>query len=200
MKTIILTGGIATGKSTVINLLKEIDPHVIVFDCDAYVASLFNSDTLHTKLISIFGENVIAKDGSIAKDHIRQSIFNDPSLKQKLEALIHPLVRKECLALHQNTLHNNSARAFIIDIPLFYETLPDYPHDLVLVVSLTAQSQRERLRIRNQFPDSLIDSILKNQLPLKVKEDNADILLWNEGSPQLLKQQVVTFYNHYIHA
>ena len=198
MKTIVITGGIATGKSTALEYLKSLDSRLIFFDSDAVVSSYLDSGSIAEELKSVFGEGSVLSDGKANRNFLRELVFHNPEAKKKLESILHPKIRQECLALKEDTVKNTSASGFIVDIPLFYETGFDIGQDLVVVVSITRQTQLERLALRNGFSPDLSDSILKAQLPLSEKEKKADVILWNEGPKNWLHQQIDLFYHHYL--
>lgn len=197
MKTVVFTGGIATGKSTALNYLRQIAPNLVFFDCDATVSALLDSGRLAPDLGKAFGPESVQTDGKANRAFLRDRIFSSPEDRKTLESLIHPEIREECLALQHDTVKNGRARGMIIDIPLFYEGGRDYGQDLVVVVSLPRPLQKQRLSLRNGFDDLTIDRILSSQLPLEEKEARADILLWNEGERSLLEAQIDLFYHHY---
>lgn len=197
MKTIILTGGIATGKSTALRYLKQLAPEFVCYDCDAAVSVLLDSGKLADELTQALGEKSVCPDGKANRDFIRELVFQHPDARKKLEDILHPRIRQECLALREEVAKNSSAKGFIIDVPLFFEGNTDYKQDLVVVVSLPEKNQRERLAQRNGFDKETISSILKAQLPLPLKEKQADVVLWNAGDESWLQAQVAAFYHHY---
>lgn len=197
MKTIVFTGGIATGKSTALRYLKQLAPDFVYYDCDAAVSVLLDSGKLAEEFVKTLGEKSVQSDGKANRDFIRKLVFHNPEARKKLEDILHPRIRQECLALREEVAKNGSARGFVIDVPLFFEGSINYKQDLVVVVSLPEREQRERLAKRNGFDMETISSILKAQLPLPLKEKQADAVLWNAGDESWLQAQVAAFYHHY---
>lgn len=197
MKTVILTGGIATGKSTALSQLKEIAADFAYYSCDNAVSKWLDSGELVEELISTLGSDSVLPGGTANRDYIRNLIFHDSAARKRLENILHPRIRQECLALREELVKNDVTKGFVIEVPLFFEGKTDYKQDLVVVVSLSPREQRERLSRRNGFAEETVSAILKAQLPLSRKEKQADVVLWNGGDPSWLQKQVASFYHHY---
>lgn len=189
----VLTGGIASGKSTAGKLLRGKFPGVRFFDSDLSVRGLLTGDReVARRLEEGFGSGVRNGNGEIDRDFLRDEIFSNTGSRKKLEEILHPRVRQECLDLLAAAASNGEGM-FIADVPLFFETGFDFGQDEVLVVACSRQRQIERLRNRNGFDDRLIESILAAQLPIEEKIRRADVVFWNEGPLELLERQVHRF-------
>ncbi|MEG0024803.1 MAG: transcription termination factor Rho [Akkermansia sp.] len=198
IKILIVTGGIACGKSTMLQyLLRFGGKHLAFFDCDAEVTRLKKGHRLVNPLREAFGDQVLNQEGMVDNDALRKLVFNDEEQRKRLELLIHPILQQECLAKIAEARQNPDLRGFIIDIPLFYEGTVDYGHDAVCVVAVSVQTQKIRLAQRNGFDANLINSILSAQLPIESKIRRADVVIWNEGSESILKAQTERFYRHF---
>lgn len=198
MKTVVLTGGIASGKSTALARLQTLGGSALQFyDCDAEVARILSAGVLADKLVSMFGERSVDAHGSADKAFIRDIVFHDEDARKRLEGLIHPVLKQECLAQIKLARQNPLVRGFIVDVPLYYETAFTCGEDAVCVVAVSAETQRLRMAERNHFDRGLIDSILAAQWPISSKIQLADIVLWNEGPVELLNKQVERFYQYY---
>ena len=97
------------------------------------------------------------------------------------------------LAARQNT----EVDGFVIDVPLFFETSARYCQDAVCVVAVSRGTQKTRLAIRNGFREDMIEAILAAQRPIMEKVAAADFVIWNEGPPDLLRQQTQRLYQHF---
>ena len=97
------------------------------------------------------------------------------------------------LAARQNT----EVDGFVIDVPLFFETSASYCQDAVCVVAVSRGTQKTRLAIRNGFREDMIEAILAAQRPIMEKVAAADFVIWNEGPPDLLRQQTQRLYQHF---
>lgn len=198
MKILVLTGGIACGKTAFLNsLLKMAEGKIGVFDCDAEVSKLLNSPQFCLSLREAFGEEIILSDGTADRAKLRKLVFDSEPQRKILESLIHPVLHQECLAKIAEARQNQALRGFVVDVPLFYEGKTNYEQDAVCVVAVSRQTQETRLARRNGFEKGLIDSILAAQLPVSEKIRRADFMIWNEGSEQTLFSQAKRFYRHF---
>ena len=188
-----LTGGIASGKSTVCRMLRDCLPGIVIFDCDAAVHRLLESDLELVALVhEIFGDQALDAHGRIDRHFLRGRVFADETARLRLESILHPKVRQECLdSLEQAAKHG--AELFVADVPLFFEKGFDFGQSQVLVIASSPTTQIQRLRARSGFDDLLIESILAAQLPVQEKISRADVVFWNEGPPSVLRSQVRRF-------
>ncbi|HVJ46131.1 MAG TPA: transcription termination factor Rho [Luteolibacter sp.] len=193
MHVLALTGGIATGKSTVCRLFREWIPGIVIFDSDQCVRSLLDADReVADEIRRAFGSEAVDGESRVDRSFLRAAVFGDPPARLELEAILHPRVRKECLDLLARSA-SNGAGIFLADIPLFFETGFDFGQNEVLVVACSRQSQIERLKARNGFDDAMIGAMLEAQLPGEEKIRRADVVFWNEGPPEVLEAQIRRF-------
>ena len=193
MRVMALTGGIASGKSTVCRLLRESLPSMVIFDCDANVHRLLESDQEVAGIIrEAFGEGALSSQGKVDRDFLRCRVFADDAARLRLEAILHPRIRQECLDSLERAA-TLGAELFVADVPLFFEKGFDFGQTQVLVVASSRSTQIQRLKARSGFDDPLIESILAAQLPIHEKISRADVVFWNEGPPPVLRSQVRRF-------
>jgi transcription termination factor Rho len=198
MRVMALTGGIASGKSTVCRLLREWLPSMVIFDCDTAVHRMLESDPEITEIISqSFGKQALDGHGRIDRHFLRGRVFADPSARIRLETILHPRVRQECLDSLQQAA-TRGAELFIADVPLFFEKGFDFGQDQVMVVASARSTQIQRLKARGGFEDSLIESILAAQLPVQEKMSRADVVFWNEGPQAVVRSQVRRFAQEFL--
>jgi len=193
MKVCALTGGIATGKSTAVEMLRHLDPNIIFFDADQSVQRFLEKENVITEIVSIFGVKVQHGDGSLNRSELREIVFGFPERRKLLEGVLHPKVRKECLEKRDLYAKDPSATLFVADIPLLFESGFDFDQELNLVVAVSETTQRSRLKDRNHFGDRMISSILEAQLPIMEKVALGDVVFWNEGCPSILEKQLMRF-------
>jgi len=198
MKSFGLTGGIATGKSTVSKLMLSINAEIVLFDADKCVHRLYRSARVLDRVQQMFGDKALSKDFTLNKDYMRDVVFSDEDKKKKLEEYIHPIVRKECLAMQQEALHNTSTSFFVADVPLLFESGFDFGQEANLVVATSRETQVLRLKMRSGLDDDTVNAILEAQLPISHKEKCADVVLWNEGPITILKKQLQRFITEQI--
>jgi len=190
-----LTGGMACGKSTVSRAIRSMWPGAMVFDADACVRQLLESDaTVATEIHDVFGDGVIDPSGTLDRDALRARVFANPEERAKLEAILHPRVREECLASRDRARKSGSG-LFVADIPLLFEKGFDFGQSAAMLVAASHETQVRRIRARNRFDDPTIEAILAAQLPLEAKLLRADVVFWNEGPQAALLAQVRRFLN-----
>ncbi len=200
MKTLIVTGGIATGKSTAIRLLMEAgEPRLRLFDCDAEAGRLLDGGWLKESLSAAFGPASVDATGRADRGFLRELVFRNPESRRRLEGIIHPLLHQECLAQMEAARQNAAVDGFVIDVPLFFETSACYRQDAVCVVAVSRETQKTRLALRNGFREDMIEAILAAQRPIMEKVAAADFVIWNEGPPPLLRRQIQRFHQHFFH-
>ena len=194
MNSFALTGGVATGKTTFGRILRELYPPVVFFDCDESVGRMLDDRAIGSEIISVLGSQVA--DGKGEKLHrgaLRKLVFNDDESRRALEAILHPLVREECLELQAETATSDLSSLFIADVPLLFESGFDFGYERSLLVATTRETQLVRLKSRNGYDDALAEAILNAQLPVLAKVRRADVVFWNEGPEEVLRNQISCF-------
>lgn len=194
MKVMALTGGIATGKSTVCKLIREYVPDVVIFDCDAEVHRLLAEDRgVAKEVASLFGDSALDAEGRVDRAFLRERVFSDSVARDGLERILHPRVMQECLD-SRDEAGKRGAALFVADVPLLFEKGIDIGGSHVLVVATSRTTQVQRLKARSALADHLIDSILSAQLPIEEKISRADVVFWNEGTLPVLRAQIRRFF------
>jgi dephospho-CoA kinase len=166
-----LTGSIGMGKSTTAKMFKEAG--IPVWDADAAVSQLYAADGLGTKALEQLAPQAITEDG-VDKEHLKALIKRDPSFLKKLEAIIHPLVsnnRNDFIEAHSNTA------MVLLDIPLLFENGSDVEMDNVIVVTVPAEIQKQRVMDRGTMDEATFNLILSKQTPDAEKRAKADFVI-----------------------
>lgn len=175
-----LTGGIGSGKSTVAQMLAASGAAVI--DADALSRSLTATGGLALPQIAdAFGADAIGSDGALDRAFMRTLVFQDPSARQRLEAIIHPLVGSltERQALQAEA---SGARLLVFDVPLLVESGRWRPQvDAVLVVDCAEATQVQRVMARNQLERPAIEAIMAAQATRAQRRAAADCVIYNDG-------------------
>ncbi len=198
MQVMALTGGIASGKSTVGRFLREFVPSLEIFDCDAAVHRLLESDAEVSAFVAeAFGEGALDQQGRIDRHFLRGRVFADEAARLRLEGILHPRVKEECLASIEAAA-TRGAELFVADVPLFFEKGFDIGQCRVLLVASSRATQIKRLKARSAFDESLIGSILAAQLPVQEKIALADVVFWNEGPQAVLRAQIRRFAQEFL--
>ncbi len=189
---VVVSGGIATGKSTFLRQIQTLLPEVGVFDCDAAVHQLLTEGPVMARLRALFGAPIFTNN-VLNRSVLRQVVFADESCRRQLEDLIHPLVRSRCEEHFASYAAKRSEGLFIADVPLYFETHGAYPNDLVAVVATTRATQKRRLMQRSQLSSESADSIIRAQWPIEEKVLLGDVLVWNECPIHCLSAQTELF-------
>ena len=191
MKWIGLTGGIATGKSSVSRLLQTAQSPVI--DADQLARVVVAPGTIGLQSIEReFGKSVLLPDLSLDRKALGQITFSNPEARKKLENILHPLIQARTKVLREE-LEKAGHKFAIYDIPLLFETNAQSQFDAVAVVSCRPEQQRERLRSRNNLTEQEINDRLAAQLPLRDKVSKADFVIDNSGDISHLQSEVDRF-------
>lgn len=193
MQILGLTGGIATGKSTAVQIMQGLEPGMVLFDCDEEVKRLLATEEIVDEIARSFGPSVLSGDGGLDRVQIRELVFASPEKRRILEGILHPKVRKECLEKCRESSKNPSTTLFVADVPLLFESGFDFGQELNLVVAVSKATQRKRLKARSHLEDRMISSILMAQLPIMEKVARGDVVFWNEGSLSVLERQLSRF-------
>lgn len=173
MKIIGLTGGIGMGKSTASTAFRRAG--IPVFDADSCVHALQARGGRAVRPIGRAFPGTV-RDGAVDRAALRQAVLFDTAALKRLEAIIHPMVRREeraFLARARRAGH----RAAVLDIPLLLETGGEKRVDQIVVVSAPADIQRHRVRLRRKMSPAQIDAVIARQMPDREKRRRADVVI-----------------------
>ncbi|ULG71298.1 dephospho-CoA kinase [Macrococcus brunensis] len=186
MSVIGLTGGIASGKSTVSRLLAAHGFVIVDADIAARQAVAKGSEGLR-QVETIFGPEAI-KDGEMNRSYIGQQIFHDEEKRLALNGIIHPIVREIMEEEKQSALA--AGKPVIMDIPLLYENKLEETVDAVWVVYVTKEVQLERLMKRNDLDKEAALARIASQLSIEDKKERADVVIDNNGTLLDLERRI----------
>ena len=180
MKWIGLTGGIATGKSTVAKILRDLGLPVVDADELARVVVRPGSLGLH-HVVKKFGQGVLSPSGELDRVQLGELIFKDSSRRKDLEDILHPLIQ-EARAQERHKLEQQGVEMAFYDVPLLYEKKLESEFDDVVLVYAPEVLQRERLRQRENLTDKQISERLAAQMPIEEKLKKSKHVIFNTGS------------------
>lgn len=183
-----LTGSIATGKSTVAEMIKEIGLPIVDADMVARQVVEPGTPTL-AKIVEHFGEQALLEDGTMNRAYIGQIIFHNPDERGALNAIIHPAIRGEMLR-QRDELVANGAQHVVMDIPLLFESNLLHYGDKILVVSVHPDIQLARLMTRNELSEEEARARIATQIPIAEKEQKADAVVYNNGTIEETRLQL----------
>lgn len=186
-----VTGGIATGKSTVLGMLASLGAETLSADDVSRELTRAGQPTLEA-IAREFGPEVLRPDGSLDRGRLAGVVFQDPQARQRLEAILHPpiLQRLRCHAERFRQDPKNKDRVLALEIPLLYEVGVEDLVDSVLVVASEHAQQLARLKQRTGWPDGQVRAALSSQLPLSLKVARADWVISTDGTLEDTQEQV----------
>lgn len=187
MKIIGLTGGIATGKSTVAKMFSEAE--IPLIDTDLIAKELLNKDSLgYQEVVEYFSEDILHNDREINRKKLARKIFTNSKKRKKLNSIIHPKVKEMVLSEIERYKKLNK-EIVVVDVPLLFESGFDKIVDDVVVVFTTRQLQIERLMDRENIQKDYAILKIDAQMSLEEKVGRATYVIDNSSSILETKKQ-----------
>lgn len=182
-----ITGGIASGKSTVTEFLRRQGYQVI--DADQVVHELQEpGGRLYQALLSAFGPAILQEDGRLDRLKLGAMIFGNPELLAKSSQIQNQIIREE-LAGRRDLLAGKE-EIFFMDLPLLFELDYEAWFDQIWLVDVTEETQLSRLMTRNALSQKEAEKRIAAQLSLQEKRNRADVLIDNNGPLELTQEQL----------
>ena len=188
MKVVGLTGGIATGKSTVAAMLRDLGANIV--DADELAREIVQpGQEAWQEIVEAFGSKILRRDKTIDREKLRKIVFKDAKARKRLESITHPRIRS--LAQERiRKLAAAGAEMVIYEAPLLFENQVHLWLRPVILVASDAATQKRRLRERDGLSEEEIRRHLDAQMPLDEKRKLADFVIENVGDLDELKRQV----------
>lgn len=188
MKIIGLTGGIASGKSTVATELRK--QNVPVFDADEVSRNAVAKGSKGLALVAeAFGADYLTADGEMDRAKISQLVFSDKEALKTLEGILHKIVWDEAEAFLAEA-REQKAKLAVLDVPLLIETKWHERVDLVWLVAVSKEQQIKRAMIRSGMTEEEVKARIAAQMSLEDKKKFADVVLDNSGALEETLEQV----------
>ncbi|WP_303969331.1 dephospho-CoA kinase [Sporosarcina ureae] len=183
-----LTGSIASGKSTVANMLREKGYPIV--DADVIAREVVEPGSpLLDEIQQTFGADVLREDGTLHREQLGAIVFGDETKRQQLNELMHPAIRSQMVKQKEDYV-NQGYQTVIMDIPLLFESkLHDYV-ERIIVVSVTKEIQKQRLIARNELTEAEADARIASQLDMSIKEQGADAVIHNNDTVEETQKQL----------
>ncbi len=182
-----VTGGLATGKTTVAGMLAQKGARVL--DADTIAADgMRPGQKIFKKVVRRFGPGVVT-DGKIDRRALADIVFRDETQRRILEGIVHPYVAAE-LKKELNALRREKAEVVVLDVPLLFESGFDRMTDIAIVVKADRATQIARSMKRLSLPRGEAIRRIRAQMPIKEKMRRADIVIDNKGSSGETRKQV----------
>lgn len=189
MRVIGLTGGIASGKSTVTQLLRQ--HRIPVLDADAIAWQLAQpGEALWQAYVERYGDRVLLPDRQLNRQAVADIVFSQPEEKQWMDGMSHPIIKKE-IQKQLSAAAQAGKRLAVLDVPLLYEAGWDNMADQVWLVYVNKEVQLQRLMARNGYSRQEALRRIGAQMPLDAKRKKAQVVLDNNGTRQELEAMVM---------
>jgi dephospho-CoA kinase len=188
-----LTGGIASGKTTVANLFAQYGIDLVDADVIAREVVSIGSDGLNA-IKQHFGQGILLADNSLDRAALRAQVFNNPEQRLWLNNLLHPMIRRRML----DQVQASTSAYVIMVVPLLFENHLDSLVDTTLVVDIAPELQVSRTMQRDAVSKEQVEHILASQMTREQRLALADNIIDNQGEHEQLRSQVFRLHQQYL--
>jgi dephospho-CoA kinase len=188
-----LTGGIASGKSTVSKMLLDMKIPVIDADVEARNA-VRKGEKAYYQIIDTFGKTVLTEEEDIDRVKLGSIVFHEEQKRMQLNEIVHPAVR-ERMNDKKEKFKLEGYQVIVLDIPLLFESKLTFMVDKTILVYVDEKIQLERLMVRNNLSEREAIARIQSQMPLKEKVKLADEVIDNNGNIDHTREQLVEILN-----
>jgi dephospho-CoA kinase len=189
-----LTGGIASGKSTVSRFLSDAGARII--DADKIAREVVKPGTPgYDAILSFFSRTILLPDGEIDRRRLGEIIFNDPDKKARLDAIVHPLVFERSAEMIAQIAAQSPDAVVIMDIPLLLEAGMGNDLAEVIVVYVPENLQLERLMNRDGIDKQAAMARIRSQMPIEKKRKLATIVIDNSSTLSDSRKRALAVFN-----
>jgi dephospho-CoA kinase len=188
-----LTGSIATGKSSVANMLKELGAYIIDADEIAHDA-LKKTEKPYKQILDVFGSNILDEQGNIDRKKLGSIVLNDKQKLAVLESIIHPYVQQKRKEIEESILQQDRNAVIIYDVPLLFEKHLENSFDKIIVVYVPKDIQIKRLMKRQNIAYAEALNLINLQICIEEKKKKADFVIDNSYSLENTKKQVLEVF------
>ena len=193
-----LTGGIATGKSTVSAIFKTCG--AVIVDADVIAREVVQKGRkAWSEIIDTFGSRILLPDGSINRPALGDIIFHDPVRQQILNHIVHPEVMAETNRRLVKINHDSPDAVVILDVPLLFESGMDKGLSEIIVVYVPEPLQLQRLMHRNALSEDQALARIRSQIPVEEKKRRATRIIDNSGSLDITREATQAIYHLLTH-
>ncbi|MDJ0696740.1 dephospho-CoA kinase [Mastigocoleus sp. MO_188.B34] len=188
-----LTGGIATGKTTVANYLEK-TYNLPVLDADIYAReAVATGSPIFQQIVGRYGTEILLDDGNLNRQKLGEIIFNDPTERLWLENLIHPYVQQRFI----RGIKESNSETLVLVVPLLFEAEMTDMVTEIWVVYCNEEQQLPRLMQRNNLTLEQAKARISSQISLEEKVKNANVVLDNSSTVEVLLKQINTVLAKY---
>jgi dephospho-CoA kinase len=191
-RCIALTGGIATGKSTVAGILRDLGFQVA--DADQFARTITGEGSPILQVITDhFGSTVLNPDRSLNRDRLRQLVMSDPAKRRELESITHPAIQAEFTSWVAAHIDPSESLPFFYEASLIFETNRELDFWQIWATICPDNIQLARLMSRSKLTRQEANLILKSQMPAEVKASRANIVIDTDCDLSALRERVAKF-------
>ena len=187
-----ITGGIATGKTAVSNILQEMGFDII--DMDIISREVINLPEIIEMLTKEFGTDILT-NGSIDRKKLRNAVFDSREKVDRLDSIMHPAIIKISKEKIKE-LKDMKKKLIVVVIPLLFEVNLEYLADKILLVAASREKQTERIIKRDNTNRTDAENIINSQMSLDEKRKKSDYIIENNGNLSELRRKVLEFLNN----
>ncbi|MDK8182368.1 dephospho-CoA kinase [Paenibacillus sp. UMB4589-SE434] len=187
-----LTGGIASGKSTVSAMLVDKGARLVDADRIAREIVLPGSPVL-AQIAERFGQDMLLQDGALDRKRLGAVVFGDEAERKALEGITHPAIRQRMLEQMRSYEQEQPDKLVVVDVPLIYESRMESLFEAVMVVYVHHQVQLERLMKRDSLTEQQAKLRLAAQMDIEEKRSRADYVIYNDQGIEHTARQVHEF-------
>jgi dephospho-CoA kinase len=189
-----MTGGIASGKSTVAEMFARNGARII--DADRIARETVRKGTpAYADIVALFGDTILQKDGEIDRSRLAAIVFHDVTQRKALERIVHPRVQEETSRRLERIRREDPQAVVILDVPLLFESGMDRGLDQIIVVYVPAGVQIQRLMARDGYSEADALARIRSQMPIEEKKSLADMVIDNSGSLENTWAQTLEVYH-----
>jgi dephospho-CoA kinase len=188
-----ITGGIGSGKTYVCTVFEKMG--VPVFYADEEAKKISESDVVVSKIVETFGASILRADNKVDRKKLSEYVFSNPAELQKLNAIIHPLVKKR----FENWLQENRDKKYILkEAAILFEPGLDKEMDSIITVVADKETRIERVKKRSNLTEEAIGKIMASQWTDEEKIKQSSFVI-NNNANELLLPQIISIHNTLIH-
>lgn len=189
-----LTGGIASGKSTIARFFSEVGAQVV--DADKIAREVVKPGTPgYDAVVAFFGRTILLPDGDIDRKRLGEIIFNDPDKKASLDAIVHPLVFERSAEMIAQIAAETPDAVVIMDVPLLIEANMGRDFEEMIVVYVPETIQLERLMNRDGIDEQAAMARIRSQMPIEEKRRRATVVIDNSGTLFESRRRALAVFN-----
>lgn len=184
-----MTGGIGCGKTTISDLFAQRGIEVVDTDVIAHQLTCASGKAIPA-LVDTFGEDILAEDGALDRVVMRQRVFADPTQRQRLEAILHPMIYAEAIAACQHS--RKTSPYVLLVVPLLVEAGERYQRHCqrILLIDCAEETQIRRVMDRNHLSRIEVERMLAAQTTRTTRQALATDVVINDGAPSRLSETV----------